>query len=298
MKSGFHAFVLDVSDLCHEAPSDTLWAAHLRTGKVDRIDAPSLERHERRLEDYVVNHLIGFDDISYDQHADLLYNLAQQVLLHLRSYLSAADVQQVLEFHGGDIARLVHAQMQSHFWQEGEAGERVEIKSGFTPLRSSVYRAPSGTPPMDFRLSPSDKSNMGRYVFGGFLRCLFPVQKFDSEAERVLAVILEREALKWFRPARGQFGLFYRQGAQHLEYQPDFVVETDTDIFMMEPKAADRMQAADVLAKKETAVAWCRRATDFAAGHGGKSWTYLLIPHDAIAENMTINGLARAWSCP
>ena len=44
---------------------------------------------------------------------------------------------------------------------------------------------------------------MAKYLFGGFERCLDPVQKFDSDAERKLAIILERDALKWFRPARG-----------------------------------------------------------------------------------------------
>ena len=46
---------------------------------------------------------------------------------------------------------------------------------------------------------------MAKYQFGGFKRCLYPVQKFQSDAERKLAVILEREASKWFKPAKGQF---------------------------------------------------------------------------------------------
>lgn len=298
LRSGFHAFALDISELRHEAPSDTLWAAHLRTGKVDRIAAPSLERHERRLEDYVVNHLIAYDDISYDQHADLLYNLAHQVLTHLRSYLSADDVQKVLEFHGNDIARIVHAQMQLHFWQEGDASRSAHVViSAFTPLRSSIYRASAGERPLDFRLSPRDKSNMARHLFGEFSRCLFAVQKFHSDAERMMAVILEREAAKWFRPAKGQFQIFYHRSGRQSEYQPDFVAETETAIFIVETKSADQMAAADVLAKRDAAIAWCRRATNHAFAHGGKPWRYLLVPHDAVAENMTIDGLARAWSC-
>jgi type III restriction enzyme len=41
---------------------------------------------------------------------------------------------------------------------------------------------------------------------------------------------------------------------------------------------------------------WCRRATDHAASYEGKPWTYMLIPHDAIAENMTLEGLARQFA--
>ena len=33
---------------------------------------------------------------------------------------------------------------------------------------------------------------------------LYTLQKFDSEAERLLSVILDRDSLKWFKPAKGQ----------------------------------------------------------------------------------------------
>ena len=51
--------------------------------------------------------------------------------------------------------------------------------------------------------------------------------KFQSDQERNLAVILEREAIKWFRPAKGQFQLFYQWNGKQSEYQPDFVAELD-----------------------------------------------------------------------
>jgi hypothetical protein len=37
------------------------------------------------------------------------------------------------------------------------------------------------------------------------------------------------------------------------------------------------------------------RLTAYAARCEGKPWKYVLIPHDAIAENMTLEGLARAY---
>ncbi len=119
------------------------------------------------------------------------------------------------------------------------------------------------------------------------------MQKFDSDAERKLAVILEREASKWFKPAKGQFQIFYRQGADHLEYQPDFVAETTDTIYMLEPKASNQLDDTVVLAKKEVAIKWCANASKHAESYGGKPWQYVLIPHDAIMENMTIKGFAQ-----
>ena len=138
---------------------------------------------------------------------------------------------------------------------------------------------------------------MSKYVFGGFKRCLYPVQKFDSEAERIQAVILDRDAEKWFKPAKGQFQIFYKQGANLLEYQPDFVAETKDAIYMLEPKASNQMEEATVLAKKEAAIKWCKNASDYAASNGGKPWRYVLIPHNAIAVNMMLDGLAAQFGC-
>jgi type III restriction enzyme len=63
-------------------------------------------------------------------------------------------------------------------------------------------------------------------LFGGFQRCLYAIQKFRSDSERKLAIILDREALIWLKPARGQFQMYYQLDADHLEYQPDFVAQT------------------------------------------------------------------------
>jgi len=114
--------------------------------------------------------------------------------------------------------------------------------------------------------------------------------------ERNLSLILDRESLKWFKPANGQFQIFYLDRGEHREYQPDFVAETESMIYMFEPKQADRMNDADVIAKRDSAVRWCRRATEYAAEHSGKPWQYVLVPHDAVAENMTIKGLADRYT--
>jgi type III restriction enzyme len=129
-------------------------------------------------------------------------------------------------------------------------------------------------------------------VFGGFSRCLYRVQKYQSDTERVLSVILDREATKWFKPGRGQFQIFYKWGADQREYQPDFVAETTEAIYMLESKSRRDMEDGEVVSKKDAAATWCQRASEHSAKHEGKPWKYLLIPHDAIAENMSIKGLA------
>ena len=289
-KSGFKAFALDLKTLRYQPLTDELWAQYLASDKHEVLTLGRGGIEESRMEDYVVSGLVDFDDISYDSHADLLYELAGQTVSHFRAYLSEDDTRKVLRCYQRDIAKFIHTQMQAHYWEEAE-GVEVRISKGFTDLKPSAYSAAAGQPLLDFRVAPPDKSNMAKYLFGGFAKCLYAVQKFQSDAERKLAVILEREALKWFKPAKGQFQIYYRSGADHPEYQPDFVAETTSVIYMLEPKASNEMQSEDVLAKKAAAGQWCAHASAYAKSYGGKSWEYALIPHDIIADNMDIAGL-------
>ena len=291
LKAGFNPFELRLDALRLQAPSEELWVQYLRTGQSRAVNLGGGGIEEKRLEDYVVSGLVDFSDVAYDEHADLLYGLASQVVEHLRSYLSEEESGRVLSLHQREVARFVHAQMLDHYWEEAIAYE-VVVSQGFTELKASAYS--TADPTLDFRQSPADKSNMAKFLFGGFARCLYPVEKFQSDPERVLAVILDREAEKWFKPARGQFQIFYRVGADPAEYQPDFVAETKDAIYMLEPKARNRMEDPEVLAKRKAALLWCQRASDHSATCGGKPWIYALIPHDVIAENMTIEGLAGA----
>jgi type III restriction enzyme len=291
MKTGFKSFSLDLKGLNYQAVSEELWVQHLRTNQLEVLALARCGIEEDRMEDYVVSGLIDFDDISYDDHADLLYDLAGQVVRHFQTYLPEEEAGKILRYHQREIARFIHAQMQAHYWEEA-LGYEVKVSKGFTELKESAYSYSVAEPISDYRVSPEDKSNMAKYLFGGFERCLYPVQKFDSEAERKLAAILERDAMKWFKPARGQFQIYYRHGAEYLEYQPDFIAEAIDTVLMIEPKASNQMEEPVVLAKKEAAVKWCANASSHAQSYGGKPWRYVLIPHNEIAVNMTLAALA------
>jgi len=296
VKAGFKPFTLKLDTLKYPAVSEELWVQILRTNERELVTLGQGGIEESRMEDYVVSGLADFDDVSYDDQTDLQYDLAAQTVKHFCSYLTEDEAHKVLRCYQRDIARFIHAQMQEHSWEDVVDYE-VVVSKGYTEFKSSAYTYSVNEPPADYRVSPADKSNMSKYVFGGFKRCLYPVQKFDSEAERVLAVILDRDAEKWFKPAKGQFLIFYKQGAATLEYQPDFVAETKEAVYMLEPKASNQMEDEIVLAKKEAALKWCKNASDYAGANGGKVWRYVLIPHTAIAVNITVKGLAGQYEC-
>jgi len=290
VKSGFKPFHLKLDTLNYPAVSDELWAQHLRTNQIDVLTLGTGGVNEKRLEDLVVAGLVDFDDVSYDDHSDLLYDLAGQTVRHFLSYLSEDETRKVLRCYQRDITRFIHAQMQDHFWED-KAEYESNVSAGFTELKRRSYTQPAGEPPLDFRTPPDDLSHIDRYLFTGFTRCLYTEEKFQSDTERRLALILDRDSLKWFKPAREQFQIYYRDGTGDAAYQPDFVAEAADAVYLLEAKARSQLQDSVVLAKKEAAVKWCELASRHNGQTGGKPWKYAIIPHDAVADNMTLEGL-------
>ncbi len=292
VRSGFHSFTLDLTSLTQQPGTTDLWTQSLRTGDGHLVGLTRVGAREVRLEDYVVTPLIDFDDISYDNSAGQLYDLAGQVVDHYRTYLAEEDVARVLQENQRSIAVLVHSQMQAHLWEDDVPYE-TKVNAGFSELRPSAYTQASAD--LDFRSPPVDRRNIDQLMFGGFQRCLYRLAKFQSDKERLLAVILDRDSEKWFRPAKGQFNITYKLGHERPLYQPDFVAELADYIAMIEVKAANQMNDPEVLAKQDAGVVYCRLATEYNAGHGKKPWRYVLVPHDAIAENWGLQDLLSKW---
>ncbi|HIE2371035.1 TPA: DEAD/DEAH box helicase [Pseudomonas aeruginosa] len=281
--TGFHAFKLDVSQLHLQPGQREIVGQMLRTNEQFTL-AAEVGLKEQRPEDYIVHALVDFDDIDYFTHADLLYDLAGQMLQHLRGYLSEDEAISVLDRDRRLIAREIHAQMMTHFWEEATEYE-VQVSRGFTELKPCNYTATAGQTAHHFRETVTETSRIKQMLFGGFARCLYPLQKFDSDTERRFAIILERDALKWFKPAKGQFQIYYKLGTEQPEYIPDFVAETDATIFMVETKARADINTQEVQAKAAAALRWCKHASDHAANVGTKPWKYLLVPHDEVSES-------------
>ncbi|MGY6278186.1 DEAD/DEAH box helicase [Methylomonas sp. MgM2] len=304
--TGFHPFTLDIAQLRLQPGEREIVGQLLRTNEQFTL-AAEIGLVEQRLEDYIVHALVDYDDIDYFTHAELLYDLAGQMVKHLAGYLSEADVQSVLDRDRRLIAREIHAQMMAHFWEQATEYE-VKVSRGFTELKpcnytagraviapgnSAAYTPSPGIIAHHYRETVTEAGRIKQMLFGGFERCLYPLQKFDSDTERRFAVILERDAQKWFKPAKGQFQIYYKLGNEQPEYVPDFVAETESQIFMVETKARGDMDSQEVQAKAAAAVRWCRHASDHALENGTKSWIYLLLPHDEVAESKRLADFQR-----
>ncbi|MEO8385233.1 MAG: type III restriction endonuclease subunit R, partial [Betaproteobacteria bacterium] len=281
--TGFHPFTLDVSRLHLQPGEREIVGQMLRTNEQFTLSS-EIGLKEARLEDYIVHKLVDFDDIDYFTNSELLYELAGQMVQHLKSYLSDSEVESVLDRDRRVIANEIHAQMVGHFWENATSYE-VHVSGGFSKLKLCNYTTAAGHTPAHYRETVADLSKIKQMLFAGFQKCLYPQQRFHSDTERRFAVILERDSLKWFKPAKGQFLIDYKIGLEQPAYIPDFVAELDAMILMVETKARSDLETPEVKAKATAAVRWCQLASDYAKSVGVKPWRYLLIGHDEINES-------------
>ncbi len=287
---GFHPFTLDVSGIRPQPVAKDILIHHLQSNERLTLMSGTGVIPEERPEDYIVRALIDYDDIGYDDHANLLYDLAGQMVKHLRSYLrDEEEVTNVLQYHQRLLGEFTHTQMQEHYWEK-TIGYEANVSKGFETLRPSSFAALAGQEVIPFRTPVQDALYIRGMLFGGFRRCLYPTQRFDSDPERRFSMLLEDsgEVLKWFKPANGQLRIFY--GETH-QYNPDFVVETATEKLLVEVKRQSEMQDREVQDKARAASLWCAFASEHEQKHGGKPWRYVLIPHDAITASATLGHL-------
>ncbi len=251
------------------------------------------DAHEERAEDYLVRYLIERNEVDYDAHADLLYKLSGQLVARIRSYLGTdAEVESALLRHGRQLAEFIFAQMMQHYHETplGDDDFEVKVTRGFRYLETEPLNMTPGQHVRSFKLAVSPLSETRRTVFGGFAKCCATVQKFDSDPERRFAVLVddERTVDKWLKPGRAQFQIEYRSGDA---YEPDFVIETDSQKLICEVKARNELDDDIVQAKAKAAVKWCRTANSHAVESGGKRWLYVLIPDDQVIGSSTLGGL-------
>ena len=185
-----------------------------------------------------------------------------------------------------DIANKIYRQMMAddHFYCDNG-----DIRYSVTKAREYNF-APNYTWSDRLNLYARYEGNIKSVLFEGIRKGVFASTKFDSYPEIILARVLEKDATvsKWLRPAPNEFNITYNRGRR---YVPDFVVETQDGFYIVEVKGEDKINNADVLAKRKKAVQFCAAATNWAQANGTKKWRYVFIPSREIRENSSFANL-------
>ena len=94
--------------------------------------------------------------------------------------------------------------------------------------------------------------------------------------------------MKWLRPANKQFNIIWREGNR---YNPDFVVETDDTIYIIEVKSYKTINDEDVKAKESAALKYCEFVNVYGEKYKNKRFEYLLVPAEDIKRSSTFDSI-------
>jgi len=288
--AGFHDFDLEADNLNYQPVSEEILRTTLRTHEFDILQSKGGGVVRDTPVNILVNELINYPDIDYDQVNDLLYKLAQQAVVKLGSGRKEEELRNIVLYHKRAIAKFIYAQLKKSFYLE-QSGFEEPVIHAFTKIEPHNFSIYTKDKVHHYSETIQPTNTIPAKVFGGFKKACHNLYKFDSKAEKDFAATLEADTdvIRWLRPAQSQFRIYWKHNS--ARYVPDFVVETSKCIYMIEVKAEKDIDEKDVLEKAEAAIEFCKAASDYSAAYKGKPWTYVLIPHTAIRANMSFGGL-------
>ncbi len=296
VRAWFEDFELQVeNEFDYSVLSEEIHRRSLVNSEVDTIQVKVGALFKESPTNQIISELMNFPEVDYDENADLLQKLSNQAIRAL-STREEDKLPVLVHQYRKIIAVKIYDQLKGHLkFSEPEylqpkvlPFEKIE-NWNFTVMNKDGYK--------DYRDSISPVSLIPKYVFRGFEKACHFEYKFDTKQEKDFAYILEndKKVIKWLRPARNQFRIYYAKNSR--QYHPDFVVEADNTIYLVEIKASNELNDEEVLDKKKAAVTYCRYSSEYTSANQGKAWKYLLIPHDEVTQTNTLEYFANRFIC-
>ncbi len=227
-------------------------------------------------------------EIDYERCSNLLFKLISQVCDYYENQHGTNGMQNIVMMYKRDVGNKIYKQMLQHFYCEnGFLQEEVIGTRDYNLQQTYTFKE-------RVNLYSTYTENIKSVLFEGIKKGVFSTAKFDSEPELILAGVLETdsEVQNWLRPAPQEFNITYNHGHN---YEPDFVVETEDMIYLVEVKGEDKLNDPDVIAKKNRGIQYCAAATRWSRANHYKCWQYLFIPSKKVMPNSTFLQLAKQF---
>lgn len=271
------------------------------TRKVETSRVASFSgRNNQSAESTVIAGLLDYPLIDYDDELQrpVLLDLAKQTVSFYRNYIKDEGVvKNIIEINIQEISGKIYNQMvTSHKKEEGEYFEESEIREPLSYLGN--YNLTREINEKIVSLESQINTFSKLRLYGNFKKACHAIYRFDSSDEARLAYLFERDndVEDWLRPAPKQFdGLYWKneKGEEH-RYEPDFVIELENEITMIEVKPQSEIDSRDVQEKKKTANKYCDLISKNIGKYGiVKNWRYVIIPAEKITVSSSVEGLLR-----
>lgn len=282
----FLDFDLDMAEFTHVPIQNELLVQNLEDIQDrQRIKGESIDFEGYNPKKVILEQLRKKPEIDYEKCSALLFKLITQVCDHYADCYGINGMQNIIMMHKRDIGNKIYKQMLQHFYCEnGFLQEEVVGTRDYNLVQHYSYVERVG-------LFSAYTEKIQSVLFDGIQKGVFDRAKFDSYPELLLARVLEydTDVQNWLRPAPQEFNITYNHGHS---YEPDFVVETEGTIYLVEVKGEDKLNDPDVIAKKKRGIQYCEVATRWGKANGYKEWRYLFIPSKQIMPNSSFMQLA------
>lgn len=291
IKYGFVDFDLNTGDFNYMVEKSEIVIQNLiKFSESERLGTDNIKYKDINPKKLLLTELRAKPEIDYENCSDLLFKLISQACDYLCKKYDEDSMKNIVIMNKKDIANKIYMQMTSdeHFYCENG-----DIKYSVSESRAYNYQQVH-TFKEKHDLYEDYDGNIKSILFEGIEKAVFDIAKFDSYQELDLARILEKDdfVINWLRPSQNDFNLIYNRDKH---YVPDFVVESEEHIYLVEVKGEDRINSADVIAKSKKAIEFCDEASSWARANNQKDWSYVFIPSKEIHPNLTFESLAKRF---
>ena len=286
----FVDFDLDVSAFNHVPIRNELLIQNLEDmADRQRIKGDAIDFEGYNPKKVILDELRKKPEIDYEKCSALLFKMISRLCDHYTANHGENGMRNIVMMYKRDIANKLYAQMMQHFYcKNGFLQEEVVGTREYNLQQTYSWREKVG-------LFESFTEDIRNVLFTGIQKGVFSEAKFHSkDGELTLARVMETDSdvINWLRPHPREFNITYNHG--HA-YEPDFVVETEDIIYLVEVKGEDKLNDPDVIAKKERGIQYCAVASRWGEANGYKEWQYLFIPAGQIRSSSTFALLAERF---
>ncbi len=280
-------FNFDFSNILKYKPlAESIIIRHLDDGETFEIEISNTKSIFNNPKELLMEKILQSPNIEYEKCSDILNSKVDEYIDKLKDIYSDDEIINIIFNFSKYISKEFINQINLHVDITQNLYEKAIVKE-HDVIKQANYTKYKKDDILNYTTA-IEKTLIGTKIFNGFKKAYHNIYKFDSNTEKDFSIILENSnsVLKWLRPAPNQFNIYWNKNSK---YEPDFIVETDNKIYMIEIKAENQVDNTEVQLKKENAEKYCNEVNEYGKTHNLKRWEYLIISDTEVKTNYSFD---------
>ena len=286
-KQEYMDFEYDYSNIINYKPlSESIIIQHIDDGEQFEIELNNIKTIFSNPKELLMEKILMSPSIDYEKCCDILNSKVDEYLKFLHEKYTVDEIINILFNYSRNIVADFVEQINKHMTSSSNILEEPNIHE-YDIIKHMNFTKYKQDDILNFK-DQVEKPLITKKIFTGFKKTYHNIYKFDSSTEKDFSIILENSdaVIKWLRPASDQFNIYWSNGNR---YEPDFIVETENVIYMIEIKASNQINNDEVIAKKLAGEKYCNTLNEYAEDHNIKNWKYLIISDDNVEINYSFD---------